>query len=177
VFRPFLRRELFDTCLVCKRTLLEDGTHYVIEKAIRGEEVIFEYAMCEDCWDQMDDEWSAESRERVEDYYEREGVNLFRRQRDLAKLTADAVDPWIDHCVVTGAPRRECSEYQLFAMCDGADLLLTYAPFMISGHVIDQIAEVLSSQTKGWLNDFIDEYLGLPPELKDWAKERPLLVV
>jgi hypothetical protein len=180
VFHSFLRRGLFEACLVCGRFLLKKGTHYVIEKAIRGEEVIFEYAVCAECYENMCDELSSESTNRVQEYYRQQRakpIGLWGRRTDFAKWDPGAVDRWIDHCVVSRVPREECSEYQLIAECDGKDLVVSQAPFMISGHVMDAVVELLSPQTKGWMNDFIDEYLGIPPELRYVPKDRPLVIV
>ena len=177
VLHSFLHEGLFERCLMCEKFLLEDGTPYVIEKAIRGDEPIFEYAICAKCYAQVSDELSRESTIRVHDHFVRQGVDLVKRRRDLAQRASDSIEPWIDRCVVTGVPRRECTEYQIYAECVGRNLKLAYAPFLIGGHALAGIVELLSPQTRDRLNDFIEEYLGLPPELKALTKDRGLVVL
>jgi hypothetical protein len=166
VFQSFLRNDLFDRCLVCDHFLLADGKQYVIEKGIRNTEVIFEYAMCFDCYGSLGEELSSESSSRIEQYYHLRGVDFVGRRRELLRATSYSVNPWIDRCIVTGRARAGCSEYQIFAQCDGQDLLFTYVPFMISGDAIEEMVGLLSSKTRDRLNGFIDEFLGIPPELK-----------
>jgi hypothetical protein len=48
---------------------------------------------------------------------------------------------------------------------------------MISGRAIEEIAEKLSAETKEVLDNFIDQYFGLPPELKSILKDRKVIML
>jgi hypothetical protein len=74
---------------------------------------------------------------------------------------------WIDRCIITGKSREEAGEYQIMTICSGNEMLYEYLPFMISSEAMEQIARLLSAVTKDHLDGFVDEFLGLPPEIRD----------
>lgn len=156
--------QLMDRCVVCGQYLLDDGTQYVIERAFRRSEVIFEYAMCLDCHDQIRKELSVESVRRIEHYFG-EHCDFEQRNRQLleARRTKGYQESdWLEHCLIKQTPVSECEEYQIYAQCDGKDMLLAYMPYAISGAAIDDVLALLSPQTLGAIDDFTGKYLGLP---------------
>jgi hypothetical protein len=50
-------------------------------------------------------------------------------------------------------------------------MLLSAMPLIISGRAIEEITDLFSPSTKEVLNDFIDQYFGLSPELKSILKD------
>ena len=38
------------------------------------------------------------------------------------------------------------------------------------GKAIERLNDLLSEQTRGWMNDFIEEHFGMPPEFCDSRK-------
>lgn len=160
----------FEHCLMCNSNLLEDGTQYLLEKAFKGDEVIFEFALCLDCQQNCSDEMSKKSRLRVDAWFS-ERVDLADRRTGLLKTSSDEFEPWIDECVLTKKRRSDCSEYQLFAHCDGPDLLFSYFPYMISGAGMDELVRLLSKQTRDRIDGFTDQYLGMPPEFQELPKK------
>jgi hypothetical protein len=162
-FHSFELEGLFRHCAVCNRNLLEDGVQYTIEKAFARGETIFEYAMCFDCVEKMRDELSLQSRKRIEHYFD-ERVDLAERRTNLLKFPIlPNAKLWLNNCVLSGRLiRPESDEYQIYAHCDGGDLLFAYAPYSISGKTMDDIEKLLSEKTRDRLDDFIDEVLGIP---------------
>ncbi|WP_205501809.1 hypothetical protein [Rufibacter psychrotolerans] len=172
----------FHSCLTCEGHLLQDGVNYLVEKAVRfypqtgTQDIIFEYAMCMKCAQQLREELSAESRERVDAYFS-ERVDLVARREALLSLPEPLrLENWLSHCLITGAPRTACTEYQIYAQCDGRDLIYTYMPYLISGEAMEEIQELISPHTRQVLDDFMDQHFGLPPELRALLQERLVLI-
>lgn len=181
-FYSYATGKPFDTCVTCNAYLLTPGTQYMVEKAIirypntNVTDVAFEYAMCLPCSEKMRQSLSKESLARIESYF-MEHVDLANRQELLNR--AGEADPkeWFNTCLLTNAPIEKETEYQLIAHCDGTNLVVGLAPYMISGKAADELSELLSAKTKEVLDDFIDEHFGLPPELKALIKEKNLLLL
>ena len=175
LFQPFLEDHPFQHCIVCQCNLLQDDVHYLIEKAYKGTEVIFEYALCVPCAMDMRAELSQESLLRMQDRFEN-SQNLEARRTRLAKLSPQEIAPWIDTCVITGISRQETDSYQLCAHCVGWELVLADLPFMISAAAINEMSALLSQKTRDSLDDFTDQYLGMPPELREVFDDLPALL-
>lgn len=171
----------FENCLVCERYLLEDGTRYLIEKAFRSyrgfesRDTVFEYAMCEECRLQMQEEMSAESRERVDQFFT-DHVDFVERRKKLLASGDLQSKPWLDRCLITGEPTSDMEEYQVYCECDGAHMLYSYLPYAVSGAAIDQIVALLSNPTIDSLRGFVDRHLGVPPEFEDIFAKRVVLI-
>jgi hypothetical protein len=181
-FYSYATGQPFDRCVTCNTYLLAPGTQYMIEKAIIRypeagvTDVAFEYAMCLPCAEKMRKSLSKESLARIENYF-REHANLAGRQELLTRTGEPEPKDWINTCLLTNKPIEEETEYQLIAQCDGDNMVVGLAPYMISGKAADELSELLSAKTKEVLDDFIDNYFGLPPELKALIKEKNLLLL
>lgn len=163
--------EPIDSCLMCEKSLLDDGTEYLIEKGYRGyeaydvEETVFGYAMCMECHHRVRRSFSDLSMRRCQSYF---AGAIDVRRRAKALLDAESVNPsrWTDHCVVHDTPREELDEYQLLAHCQGDELLLTHLPILLGGTAVDDLTDRLSSETIDELGGFRDEYFDAPPDLE-----------
>ena len=173
---------LFEHCLGCNLYLLDNGTQYVIEKAYRRyqgfdtQDTVFEYAMCLDCFMQLQEAMSEESMNRVRSYFDRH-IDLFDRRTALLNKDALNVEDWLDRCLVKGTPISEMDEYQIFGHCDGKDLLFTLFPYAIGGEAIDEISLLLSNKTLGEIDGFMENHFGLPPELRKLLLDNKMFVV
>ena len=172
----------FQRCLGCDRFLLENGTQYFIEKAYRKypgydtQDTVFEYAMCFDCFTQLQGAMSEESMLRVRGYFDQH-VDLFDRRSSLLGKDSLAVEDWLSQCLVKGTPISEMNEFQIFGHCDGEDLLFTLFPYAIGSEAIDEISTLLSNKTLGEIDGFMDEHFGLPPELRKLLLDNKMLVI
>ncbi|KAA5544083.1 hypothetical protein [Adhaeribacter rhizoryzae] len=181
-FYSYATGKPFDTCVTCNTYLLGPGTQYMVEKAIirypntNVTDVAFEYAMCLPCSEKMRQSLSKESLARIESYFMAH-VDLAARQELLNRAGEAEPQEWFKTCLVKNTPIEEETEYQLIAHCNGTNLVVGLAPYMISGKAADELSELLSAQTKEVLDDFIDEHFGLPPELKALIKEKNLLLL
>ncbi|RNI26007.1 hypothetical protein [Rufibacter latericius] len=174
--------EPFHSCISCHSPLLQDGTNYIVEKSMRVypqdgvEEVVFEYAMCLTCAQQLRDELSLESKKNIRAFFA-EHVDFVARREALLSLPDPLnLENWLSHCIVTGTPREACTEYQIMAQCDGRDLLYTYMPYLISGEAMEGLQECMSAHTRQVLDDFMDTHFGLPPELRALLQDRMILI-
>ena len=166
----------FTQCLQCNRPLIGSGQQYVIEKVFRGTEAIIEIAMCLDCRDESGDSMSSESTEAMQTFFEAR-ANFESRLFDLSQGSdEDSVDRWVDRCLFTGQPRDALREYQVVALCQDEQIVRDFFPIMISGAVMEEISEVLSEQTKGWMDDFMDTHFRMPPEFCEPPGFRPVLI-
>lgn len=165
-FHSFQHEGLFEHCLVCNRYLLDSGTMYLVEKAFKHKEVLFEYAICVGCRMKLQEEISKPSQRAVEHYFG-EHVDLVQRRQHLHDHAHGDLDAWIGRCVITDKPQDVAREFQVLTLCDGREMVYGYLPYMICGEAMRGISGVLSKQTKDRLDDFVDEYLGLPPGIRD----------
>jgi len=155
----------FETCMDCNRNLLEPGVFYVIEKAIRqypgftAKDVIFECAICLNCAERLRNELSKESLSTMMLYYENKV--LFSKYMQQEKI--------LSNCVVTGKPKEELLNYQVNALCEGEHLSNLQVPYLVSEEVIEELSELLSEETKGFLEDYQNKHMG-PPE---WLEDLP----
>ena len=162
----------FDTCVDCGRSLLDGDTQYLIEKAVRrfrpydSQDVVFEYALCLDCYQLVHQSLSQVSRERMDAFFA-EHVDVEERAQTLLAVRDEEPDihPWLDRCVVTGTPVRELDEYQLVCHCSGREAVLTHVPCLVSGEAVDEMVALLSNETLDELGRFRDRITDLPPEL------------
>jgi hypothetical protein len=182
IFHCYATHSPFEECLICKKNLLVDGTQYVIEKAVRKypefntKDVVTEYAICLNCNEQMRQTLSGHSKKVMDDYFSKK-VDLSTRRQRLLQEKGAQLDAWLNNCLIYNTPQNTLTEYQIYAHCDGKHLVFTDMPFMISGQAINEIAELLSVETKEVLDNFIDQHFGLPPEYKSMLKDRKMILL
>lgn len=164
----------FTHCKVCEAELLESNRPYFIEKIVKRypdldtAEVLFEYAICENCAQEFHQQLSEQSRTKVSEYFE---------ERVRTRMM-EGLNPKMDtqHCLITGASQEDTGEYQLVAQAQGRYLRMT-PPFMISGEILEQINELLSAETRDELDRFKGDNFGWPPELAEAFGRGNLLLV
>lgn len=176
----------FTNCLVCNCNLAEETMPYMIERAIRHypemelNNLVFEYAMCAKCIATMENELSTETRQAIMRFFG-ERFNAAERPAWQPPLEDEEAEPfacaeWIDRCAINGLPREELYEYTICARCIGDKVIPEMAPYMVSGQAQDELIELFSNRSLGFLDGFTDKYFTGPPELKELFKGRPILV-
>ena len=158
--------EPFAECVSCKSTL--ESKRYFVEKAYKKyptqniHDVIFEYAICEDCAQQKNSELSTESKENIVQFFEehtnKEGVSLSDIQNNK--------------CLVSMNNLEDCDEYVIYGYFEGGKMLEGPFPYGLSGIVLDQITDLLSEQTIGEMDDFIGDFFSGPPEFQEILREK-----
>ncbi len=158
-------------CIQCEYDLLKGDRYYVIEKVfkkypeIAKTEVLFEYAICSNCYEQMKDELSAESMQNLSDYM----FNHTDFSAMQARIEQNPNNPesWLTHCMIKGTPQEEMKEYQMGACFLGDKLRTDFMPpFMIGDLAIEEMNGILSKETKDQMDDFMNDNFGIPPELR-----------
>ncbi|MFP4094265.1 MAG: hypothetical protein ACLFUB_07245 [Cyclobacteriaceae bacterium] len=181
-FYPYKQDEPFSQCISCHNPLLEDGQDYFIEKAIRkypelnAYDVVFEYAMCLRCAEQMHHELSQESKQKIQDFM-LQNASYIEQKLELLKEEKFNMEDWLQTCIITGRTIDQLTEYQIFAQCRGNKLLYHGMPYLISGEAMDAMTNLLSNKTLGEMNRFINDNFGLPPELRKILADRPILLL
>lgn len=180
-FHSFETGAPFHQCMVCEKKLLEAGTPYLIEKAVKHykafetSDVIFEYAICVECGADMRSQFSRDSLKKIEAYFSQH-VDLMKRREQLIEEEKLEVKDWVSTCVIKGTPIEDATEYQMCAHCDGDKLMFSVMPYAISGQATDEIMQLLSAETLDEMDDMIDQYFGPPPEYRELFKRDLLLI-
>lgn len=170
----------FETCVVCGKNLLEEGTRYVIEKAMKnyGENqysaTLFEYAMCLDCYQEMQKGISEESMRNLQEYYQK-----VIQEKGGQYITIDLADfdlnQWLSKCFFKDKPVSEMKEYQLIGQFEGDRMIMNTPPMAIGEEVMEEMSELLSEKTKGEMDRFREQFLGPPPEIEELVRGRKLI--
>ena len=167
-FYSDLDQKPFEHCLLCNKELLHKGVHYIIEKAYRSfgsekaEKTIFEYAICLDCAEEYREQLSAESIKNIDEYMSQ--IDFATRSY---KLLGKNDDEWLKECLIHKSGVGEEGEAQIYGLCDGDNFIYGEFPYMIRLEAMDEIVELLSSETLDELNRFKDRLTSGPPELQD----------
>ena len=166
IFYSFEKEGIFTNCSVCDSFLLEEGVSYFIEKAFKGTEVIFEYAMCDNCREGMGEEISLESMMNLGNYF-MENVDMHERYETLIAQFDNSIKPWVEKCLFTEKQRGECESYQICALCEGSKLIVSFLPFMVSSGAAEEMQELMSKKTRESFDGFIRDVLNPPVDFKD----------
>jgi hypothetical protein len=156
----------FETCKQCGESLLEPPRTYTLEKVFKRypnvdkPQVLFEYAVCDDCSGEMRDDFSAESAEKLQAYFKERVITGATSNSDLK------AEDRLDRCVVTRKMLDEEQEFAIVARGFGKSMLQSHYPFAISLTAMDEMAELLSPQTRDLLDDFVERNFTGPPEFE-----------
>lgn len=171
----------FDRCLECDKYLLGGDTDYFIEKAIKkydgftAHDVIFEYAICMTCAEKIRMSLSKESMQSLEQYFIQ---NVDAQKRfELMQSDSDNYQDWLNNCLISGKSTNGLTEYQLFAQCRGNQMILGQMPYLVSGEILENIAELLSPETKDELDNFSKKHFGPDPKLAEELPFQRVLLV
>ncbi len=166
IFWPMYGKRPFETCVVCQKSLFDASEPYLIERAFRIEEPIFEYAMCWACRQKCGQGISPKSTQRIVAHIE-EHVDFEARAERLIDVGSENVAPWLQRCLLTKADRSECRDYQITALAYQDRLLLGGMPLLISSEAAEQLQRLFSKQTREAMDDFTEQFLGMPPEFRN----------
>jgi hypothetical protein len=172
----------FTNCISCDKYLLQPNSPYVIEKAVKQypdyntTDVIFEYAMCMDCYQNIHNTMSLESKSNIEKYFN-EHVDLNNRRTNLLKSGELSTLAWTSSCIIKGTHISELTEYQIACQCDGEYLLFTNMPFLIGNTAMNEMMDLLSNKTIGEINGFKDKFFSPDPDLRKLFDEPKFIFI
>jgi len=156
---------------------MEENREYMIERAFMPDDVVFEYAICMECGLSMRESMSEESRNKLDSFFQKHVQNHFFNAMVLQGNSETPVEKFIERCLVTGKEISSLERYQIVGYFKGGFMQGIMPPFMISEEAAEQVQALLSKETKDEFDDFVDEFLGLPPELKELFKDSDILIL
>lgn len=154
---------------------MDPPKEYIIEKALKPGDTIYEYAICFECVEKSRHRISRESMGKMELFFSERVKPLEHRANMIQKFDLD-YRFWLDHCVVHGTPIEEMLEYQIMAHCHGPYMVFSVFPYCIGEQAADELVSLLSASTLRELDDFGEELIDIPPELRELWKRKPVLI-
>lgn len=174
-FYSFETKAPFERCIECEKYLLDDDTEYLIEKAVKtyegfdAKDVVFDYAICMDCADNLRNEISKESWDSMMRYFQ-ENMDLQQR----IDMQNQSPEENLKQCMIKKTNIDLCREYQVYAHCKGGKLNMENPPYMISGEVMDELLPLLSDKTIDEMNGFFKKHFSPDPS---FFEPTPKLVI
>jgi hypothetical protein len=156
----------FTNCTLCDREF-DDETMYVIEKAFqtylpyKSRDLVFEYAICMECYEGLSDSFSEESSRAMQQYIDAR-VDFSKRAKELFD-TPFEIDHWLSSCAISGKPVDELDGYQFVGVFVGDQMIASHTPCLISAEVVGEIGDLLSKKTLDILGGFAQEVMPQPP--------------
>lgn len=181
IFYPFESTEPFNECKVCGIDLSIGSTDYFVEKAVKNnveyqvQDVVFEYAICSSCAQNMQKSISQESMHSMQVYFS-EQTSFMNKMQAHQQGNGKIQDEMLTTCALTNEPISLMSEYMLFGHFRGDKMIGTTMPYILGGKVMDELAELMSNETIDEMNKFKDQYFGGPVELEDLWKGKPVFL-
>ncbi len=172
----------FENCKVCNKSLLEDGTSYVVEKAMKTykgydfSSTIYEFAICSSCHMEVQKGMSEESMANLQAYYAR-FMQERRNQPVFIDMSNFDLDTWLSKCFFKGEHIQDMKEYQLVAQFNGAKMLMNTPPMIIGEAAMGEMAELMSNKTIDDMNGFKEQFLGPSPDIEALIYGKRLIVI
>jgi hypothetical protein len=171
IFRNSDTKGYLTHCIQCDYELLKGDRYYVIEKVFKrypnlnSTQVLFEYAICSECYENMKESLSAESMQNLTNYMMTK-MDVSAMQQRIQEHPNDP-QKWMSHCMIHGTPEAEMMEYQVAACFKGDKMVTDFMPpYMIGDLAIEELNALLSKQTKEDMDRFMGDVFGIPPELR-----------
>ncbi|CAN5213647.1 hypothetical protein BH23VER1_BH23VER1_07640 [soil metagenome] len=171
---PFFSEETgapFACCIECERSLAEMDGPYMVQKCSNGRETIFEFAICAPCAERLHRSYSEASRQSISRFFHSH-VDLDARVRTLREGGSADLERWIGDCMTCGSPRRPGEGHATAALCAGADILFSHAPFRICSRCEIELNELVSPETRNEWDRFVGRNFDLPPS-ESLTPDRP----
>ncbi len=157
----FYEERPFKSCTRCGEGLVDFEQGYRVSKVYRGEEVIFEYALCLHCLRTMFEESSEESKRALMEF-----------QRARYRFVSG-----FDECALCENTREALPtlEYGLVGICLGDGLAESN---LICGCCMEAMSECVSEETrKGWDRFVEDNFPGVPADFEPMPIRGPVGVM
>lgn len=140
----------FRICTRCGEGLYDFKHGYRVSKIYKGDEVIFEYALCTPCLQNIMDESSEESRQRLYDFQ-------MERQRQVTGFDECALCDRLEEAA-------QVMEYGLVGICLGEGVVEANK---ICGLCMEEMNELVSKKTRESWNRFVEEnFPGVPADFE-----------
>jgi len=165
----------FEKCSLCNKNIVSEEM-YFIEKNYKKSlqtakhELIFEYAMCFECRQNLASELSKESVQNLQMYFD------LYTQNSKEPETDQEVKQKLSTCFVRKKNITEFNEYQKGAIfANNKMLLMNNSPIAMSSYAIEEIQELISEKTRDFLDGIKDKIM--PPEIGNKIPDNRLIFV
>lgn len=85
------------------------------------------------------------------------------KERSVLLAFGSDPNPWIDKCAACQTPRTQMESYSLGGVLLGMEMLFDPYPLCLCDKCEEEIQELLSKQTRGMWDDFVDTHFEGPP--------------
>ena len=147
LFHCFETDEPFARCSDCKKPLHDKPNGYLVQKAFQHGEPIMEVALCYDCHQQLQADYSEESRDAIINFH-LDHADLPNRLEQLHDQPTDSLTPWIGSCLTCQRSLGECDEYILATQCIQDVMVFGEVPVMVCGTCMQTLVSQLSEKTR-----------------------------
>ena len=143
----FLLQRPFRQCTVCSCDLTS-GCFYEIQKVYRGDEVVFEMALCQTCGESLAQEFSKESIDALKNFL----ASSFQPSQGTRS------------CHFCDFPQQPAKGYTLVGACRAEALLLP--PILLCATCSEKLQSELSQKTRDRQEEFVrDNFPGVPADV------------
>lgn len=181
VFYPFESNEPFKECMVCSIDLTLGSIDYYVEKAIKNnveyqvKDVVFEYAICSSCAQNMQKSISEESQQSMQLFFTNQ-TEFMNKIQAYQQGEGEELETILSKCSLYGQPTEQMSEYMMLGHFRGDKMVATTMPYILGGKAMDELSELMSNETIDEMNKFKDQYFGGPVELENLWKGKPVFL-
>lgn len=163
----------FTHCCDCA-CKLNDADMHIINQSFVGDECVFEFAMCLDCRERLNDQFSEESKVSMFDFMH-DHADMEARQQALGQDSA--TEAYIENCLTCGKARDSAKTFTLGAMFSRNTLIKGPFPLLICDDCENKLAETISDETRNFWEDYVTEHFpGPPSEVDIPGKPQPILI-
>lgn len=166
-----------ESCSACNQPL--DDTYRIFKTFSRPSPdeppiQLFEMALCDGCQSTYGDKISRETKEKIE--------ALQETNPDLAVGTVIDLDVLLNKkkeqeylCKYSKKPMESLKEYEISAFLAGNKLIGRIDILGEDG--IKAYQDCISEETQGYMDDFFNDLIDLPPEIKELLKNKGVILV
>ncbi len=149
----------FETCKVCAHPL-EFSETWVVNKHYHRDECVLEYAVCEECRDQVSGKFSEESKAAIRTFLESE---IDWEQRMLDWMALENAEKRLEHCVACRIPSFLPDGFAISAQFrqDGS-FIEGALPLLMCSDCVARITASLSPESREVWRDFVARHFEGP---------------
>ncbi len=146
---------------------------HIVNQSYVGTECVFEFAMCFECREKMNDKLSEKSRVAMFDFMH-DNTDMESREEKLGNEAE--TDDYIATCLTCRKPRENTQSYTLGAMFSSNHLVKGPFPMLICGDCEGKLGETISDETRDVWDKFIGEHFPGPPSEIKFPTGKPVLI-
>lgn len=161
----------FDRCTLCDELL--EGKKYIIEKHLKHNkrfgtnEIVYEYAVCEDCTTSMQGDISEESLQSITELFAEHQNQLLMKLEYLHSTEKYNIDSWLEKCSFTGLSTSQCDNFSVSAIIEDGSLVYEQTPMVVSDVFMEKVQDTLSKETKESFDGIKDKIVDGSPSIED----------